>query len=307
MRVLVVDDEPAARLLAEALVRAAGHEVETAAGGAEALSRLASGFDVLVTDAQMPGMSGFQLVEQVRQNAGRYVYLIMVTSLQDDEERLAGMRSGVDYYLVKPVRRTTLMAQLIAAERVVALHRTIEEQRRVLQLQATHDALTGVYNRRRLDGDLADLVARAQRYGHGFCVALLDVDRFKPFNDTYGHLAGDDALRTVAARLQGSVRTGDGVYRYGGEEFVLLLPDQDLARATVAVDRVRRAVRAAAVPSAASEHGVVTVSAGVSECTGGPAESSERLLDSADQALYRAKACGRDRVVVSGGRLLGAC
>ena len=307
MRVLVVDDEPAARLLAEALVRAAGHEVETAAGGAEALSRLASGFDVLVTDAQMPGMSGFQLVEQVRQNAGRYVYLIMVTSLQDDEERLAGMRSGVDYYLVKPVRRTTLMAQLIAAERVVALHRTIEEQRRVLQQQATHDALTGVYNRRRLDGDLADLVARAQRYGHGFCVALLDVDRFKPFNDTYGHLAGDDALRTVAARLQGSVRTGDGVYRYGGEEFVLLLPDQDLARATVAVDRVRRAVRAAAVPSAASEHGVITVSAGVSECTGGPAVSSERRLGSADQALYRAKACGRDRVVVSGGRLLGAC
>ena len=307
MRVLVVDDEPAARLLAEALVRAAGHEVETAAGGAEALSRLASGFDVLVTDAQMPGMSGFQLVEQVRQNAGRYVYLIMVTSLQDDEERLAGMRSGVDYYLVKPVRRTTLMAQLIAAERVVALHRTIEEQRRVLQQQATHDALTGVYNRRRLDGDLADLVARAQRYGHGFCVALLDVDRFKPFNDTYGHLAGDDALRTVAARLQGSVRTGDGVYRYGGEEFVLLLPDQDLARATVAVDRVRRAVRAAAVPSAASEHGVITVSAGVSECTGGPAVSSERRLGSADQALYRAKACGRDRVVVSGGRLQGAC
>jgi two-component system chemotaxis response regulator CheY len=224
VRVLVVDDEPAARLMAEALVRAAGHEVETAAGGAEALARLPDGFDVLITDARMPGMSGFQLAEQVRRNVGRYVYLIMLTSLQDDEERLAGMRAGVDDYLVKPLRRTTLLAQLIAAERVVALHRTIEEQRRVLQLQATHDALTGVYNRLRLDEDLADLVARAQRYGHDFCVALLDVDRFKAYNDTYGHLAGDDALRTVAAELQASVRTGDAVYRYGGRSSCCCCP-----------------------------------------------------------------------------------
>jgi len=299
VRVLVVDDEPAARLLAEALVRAAGHEVESASGGVEALSRLTAGFDVLVTDAKMPGMSGFQLAEQVRQNVGRYVYVIMLTALHDDEERLAGMRAGVDDYLVKPLRRATLLAQLIAAERVVALHRTIEEQRRVLQLQATHDALTGVYNRLRLDEDLADLVARAQRYGHRFCVALLDVDKFKPFNDTYGHLAGDDALRTVAAQLQASVRTGDAVYRYGGEEFVLLLPDQDLARATVAVERVRRTVRAAGVPSSASEHGVVTVSAGIAECTGAPTDSSRRLLETADSALYQAKASGRDRVVAS--------
>jgi diguanylate cyclase (GGDEF)-like protein len=302
VRVLVVDDEPAARLLAEALVRAAGHDVESASGGAEALSRLAADFDVLITDAQMPEMSGFELAARVRQNVGRYVYVIMLTGLQDDDERLAGMRAGVDDYLIKPLRRPTLMAQLVAAERVVALHRTIEEQRRVLQLQASHDALTGVYNRLRLDEDLAHLVARAERYGHGFCVALIDVDKFKPFNDTYGHLAGDDALRTVAAQLQASVRAGDAVYRYGGEEFVLLLPNQDLARATVAVERVRRTVRAAALPSAASEHGVVTISAGISECSGGTVDSSKRLLDTADQALYLAKAHGRDRVVASSDR-----
>ena len=288
MRVLVVDDEPAARLMAEALVRAAGHEVETAAGGAEALARLPDGFDVLITDARMPGMSGFQLAEQVRRNVGRYVYLIMLTSLQDDEERLAGMRAGVDDYLVKPLRRTTLLAQLIAAERVVALHRTIEEQRRVLQLQATHDALTGVYNRLRLDEDLADLVARAQRYGHGFCVALLDVDRFKAFNDTYGHLAGDDALRTVAARLQASVRTGDAVYRYGGEEFVLLLPACTAREdAVAACDRVRR-----------STPGEQTASAGVALWDG--IEPPHTLLERADRALYAAKEDGRDRTAFAG-------
>jgi diguanylate cyclase (GGDEF)-like protein len=302
VRVLVVDDEPAARSLVELLVRAAGHHVESAAGGKEALSRLAAGFDVLITDARMPEMSGFELAAQVRENVGRYLYVIMLTSLQDDEERLAGMRAGVDDYLVKPLRRATILAQLIAAERVVGLHRTIEEQRRVLQQQATHDALTGVYNRLRLDEDLADLVARAERYGHGFCVALIDVDEFKSYNDTYGHLAGDDALRTIAAQLQASIRTGDAVYRFGGEEFVLLLPNQDLARATVAVERVRRMVGAAAVTHAATTRGVVTISAGIAECTGAPTGSSKQLLDTADQALYLAKAGGRDRVVASAGR-----
>ena len=302
MRILVVDDEPAARSLVELVVRAAGHHVESAAGGEEALSRLTAGFDVLITDARMPEMSGFELAERVRHDVGRYVYVIMLTSLRDDEERLAGMRAGVDDYLVKPLRRATMLAQLIAAERVVGLHRTIEEQRRVLQQQATHDALTGVYNRLRLDEDLAGLVARAERYGHGFCVALIDVDEFKSFNDTYGHLAGDDALCAIAGQLQASVRTGDAVYRFGGEEFVLLLPDQDLTRATIAVERVRQSVRAAALTNTSSEKGVVTISAGISECTGAPGDSSKRLLDTADQALYRAKAAGRDRVVACAGR-----
>ena len=302
MRILVVDDEPAARLLAEAVVRAAGHEVQTAEDGEQAVALLGSGHvDVLVTDAQMPGMSGFELAAQLRRDVGRYVYVIMLTALHDDDERLAGMRAGVDDYLVKPLRPATLSSQLIAAERVVALHRTIEEQRRVLQRQANHDPLTGVYNRLRLDDDLEDLLARADRYGQRFCVALLDVDRFKPYNDTYGHLAGDEALRTVAAALTDGVRTGDAVYRYGGEEFVLLLPDQDLSGATIAAERVRRAVRAAGLEHTGSEHGVVTVSAGLAQSVDGAAGSGKRLLDAADQALFVAKARGRDRVVASPG------
>lgn len=302
MRILVVDDEPAARLLAEAVVRAAGHDVESVADGDHAVAMLSGGqFDVLVTDVQMPGMSGFELAMRVRQDVGRYVYVIMLTSLNDDDERLAGMRAGVDDYLTKPLRPATLSAQLIAAARVVDLHRTIEQQRRTLEQQATHDALTGVYNRLRLDDDLEDLLARAQRYGQRFCLALLDVDRFKAFNDTYGHLAGDEALRKVAHALGRGVRTGDAVYRYGGEEFVLLLPDQDLRGATVAVERVRTGVRAVALQHAGSEHGVVTVSAGVAAWLDGTVCSSKQLLDAADQALFLAKAQGRDCVVTAGG------
>ena len=147
MRVLVVDDEAAARLLAEAVVRSTGHEVEVAGDGEQAVQLLkARSFDVLVTDAQMPGMSGFELAMAVRRDLDRYVYVIMLTALQDDDERLAGMQAGVDDYLTKPLRPSTLSSQLIAAERVVALHRTIEAQRLDLERQASHDGLTGVLN-----------------------------------------------------------------------------------------------------------------------------------------------------------------
>ena len=300
MRILVVDDEPAARLLAQAVVRAAGHEVETACDGPEAVKRLAAEpFDVLVTDAQMPGMSGFELAERVRRDLDRYVYVIMLTGLQDDRERLAGMQAGVDDYLTKPLRPVTLTAQMIAAGRVVALHRTIEEQRRVLERQASHDGLTGVLNRLRLDTDLTDLVHLSVRYGRPFCLALLDVDRFKVFNDAYGHLAGDVALRTVADVLAAQVRETDTVYRYGGEEFVLLLPEQDLAGASVAVERARAAVQARQLPHPQSEHGVVTISGGLAASTSVLPLTGDGLLRAADLALYDAKAVGRNRLTVA--------
>ena len=299
MRILVVDDEAAARTLAQAVVRAAGHEVETACDGAEAVERLAAEpFDVLVTDAQMPGMSGFELAERVRRDVDRYVYVIMLTGLQDDRERLAGMQAGVDDYLTKPLRPTTLTAQMIAAGRVVALHRTIEEQRGVLERQASRDGLTGVLNRMRLDSDLGELVERSSRYGRPFCLALLDVDRFKAFNDSCGHLAGDVALRTVADVLSAQVREVDAVYRYGGEEFVLLLPEQDLQGAAVAVERVRAAVQATRLAHPASEPGVVTVSAGLASSTSVVPLTGDGLLRAADGALFASKAAGRNTVTV---------
>ena len=300
MRILVVDDEPAARLLAAAVIRAAGHEVATACNGPEAVERLAAEpFDVLVTDAQMPGMSGFELAEQVRRDVDRYLYVIMITGLQDDRERLAGMQAGVDDYLTKPLRPVTLTAQLIAADRVVALHRTIEEQRRVLERQATRDGLTGVLNRLSLDADLESHIDRAVRYGRPFCVAMLDVDRFKSFNDSCGHLAGDVALRAVADVLTAQLRGADAVYRYGGEEFALVLPEVDLARAATAVERVRAAVQAAGLLHPASDYQVVTVSAGIASSTTTAPLTPRALMQAADGALYAAKAAGRNRLALA--------
>ena len=300
MRILVVDDDPAARMLAQAVVRTAGHDVATACDGPEAVERLAAEpFDVLVTDAQMPGMSGFELAERVRRDLDRYLYVIMLTGLQDDRERLAGMQAGVDDYLTKPLRPVTLTAQMIAAGRVVALHRTIEEQRRVLQRQAFRDGLTGVLNRLRLDADLSALVQKSVRYGRTFCLALLDVDRFKAFNDTCGHVAGDAALRAVADVLSAQVRDVDEVYRYGGEEFVLLLPEQDLHGASVAVQRVRAAVQQRQLLHPASEHGVVTVSAGLACSSSAVPLTADGLLRVADRALFEAKAVGRNALTVA--------
>jgi diguanylate cyclase (GGDEF)-like protein len=297
MRILVVDDEPAALMLAQAVVAAAGHEVQTAVDGAQAEDLLVgSSFDVLITDAQMPGLSGFDLAERIRRTQGRYVYVIMLTGLDQDSERLAGMQAGVDDYLVKPLRPATLTSLLVAAERVVSLHRSLEDQRRALEQRATYDSLTGVFNRVRLEDDLESLLAQFRRYDRRFSLALVDVDWFKTYNDSYGHLAGDEALRTVASTIAGALRDGDTVYRFGGEEFLCLLPEQDCERALIAMQRVRRAVRAHGLTHAGSGHGVVTISVGVAESDLARHPTGEQLVDAADRALFAAKSAGRDRV-----------
>jgi diguanylate cyclase (GGDEF)-like protein len=180
-----------------------------------------------------------------------------------------------------------LERKLIAAERTTALHRRLHGD-------ARQDALTGLGNRRRLAEDLEALTGRVERYGHVYCVALFDIDHFKALNDSNGHPAGDDVLRAVAGALRDAGRSGDTQYRYGGEEFLVLLSEQTIDGAAVAGERLRAAVEALGLPHPDGSH--VTVSAGVA----GPGErgggTPEALIELADQALYRAKELGRNRV-----------
>jgi diguanylate cyclase (GGDEF)-like protein len=196
------------------------------------------------------------------------------------------MEAGADDLVAKPLDAAELERKLIAAARVTELHRR-------LHADARQDALTGVGNRLRLDEDLVALCGRVERYGHSYCVAMFDVDDFKAYNDAHGHPAGDDVLRAVAGALAGGVRAGDRLYRYGGEEFALLLAEQSLEAAAEAAERLRAAVEALAIPHPAG--GVVTVSAGVA-ATAGTACAPEKLIAAADAALYAAKAAGRNRV-----------
>ena len=288
MDVLIADDDAGTRLLVSAAVERLGHRCTVAEDGNEAWRLYRDELpDVVITDWQMPGMDGTELAEAIRgHSAAPYAYVVVLTGAADEEAARRTMEVGADDLLLTPLAVAQLERKLIAAGRVTARNRRMHED-------ARQDTLTGLGNRLRLAEDLEVLCGRVQRYGHVYSAALFDVDDFKGYNDTAGHLAGDDVLRAVARALQQQIRTGDAVYRYGGEEFLVLLPEQSIESAALAAERLRAAVEALGLPHPAG--GVVTVSAGVAALSDGECKPDE-LFELADQALYRAKAGGRNRV-----------
>ena len=290
MHILIADDDPGTRLTVSAAVERLGHRCTVTDDGAAAWRAYqADTPDAVITDWQMPGMDGTALVQAIRaQGGGRYSYVMVLTGVADEESARATMQAGADDLLLKPLEPAQLERKLIAAERVTAMHRRMHED-------ARHDAATGLANRLRLAEDLELLCGRVARYGHVYCVAVFDVDNFKGVNDSAGHLFGDQTLRSIAQALQSEVRSGDAVYRYGGEEFLVLLPEQSLESATLAAERLRAAVERLGIPHPAG--GVVTVSAGVAGLHD-PACGPDDIFELADQALYRAKEGGRNRVDV---------
>jgi diguanylate cyclase (GGDEF)-like protein len=288
--VLIADDDPGTRLVVSAAVERLGHRCTVAEDGDEAWRRFQDEPpDVVITDWQMPGMDGTALSRAIRDRAAPpYAYVIVLTGAADEEAARETMEAGADDLLLKPLDPAQLERKLIAAARVTAMHREMHEA-------ARHDAPTGLANRLRLAEDFEILRGRVARYGHAYCFALFDIDDFKGFNDSSGHAAGDSALRAVAKALKEGIRTGDAVYRYGGEEFLVLLPEQSVETATLAAERLRAAVEALAIPHPAG--GVVTISAGVAGL-GDKVSGPDELFELADRALYRAKEGGRNRVEV---------
>jgi diguanylate cyclase (GGDEF)-like protein len=293
MDVLIADDDAGIRLLVSTAVERLGHRCAVAEDGNEAWRRYKDELpEVVITDWQMPGMDGTALAKAIRSHsASSYAYVMVLTGAADEQAARGVMEAGADDLLLKPLDLAQLERKLIAAGRVTALHRRLHDD-------ARHDPLTGLGNRLRLAEDLALLCGRVERYGHVYCVALFDVDDFKGYNDAAGHLAGDGVLRSVAQALQRQIRAGDAVYRYGGEEFLVLLPEQSIETAALAAERLRAAVEALALPHPAG--GRVTVSAGVAGTTERGCRP-DQLFELADEALFRAKDGGRNRVEVHGG------
>jgi diguanylate cyclase (GGDEF)-like protein len=290
------------------MVRSLGHECYAAADGTDAWRVYdAQRPDVIISDLDMPGLNGSELCHAVRiQDPSLYTYFIVLSSHGSPQDTMNGMGAGADDYLVKPLRVAALGARLIAADRVTSLHSRLHRQRsdlesenRQLATAASIDPLTGLGNRRSLDQDLEVLAARVVRYGHSYCMSLIDIDYFKSFNDRYGHPAGDRALRDVAAQLRLQARSGDSLYRYGGDELLCLFPEQSLETATIAVERMRSAVERLRIAHTDNPCGVVTLSAGVTRMDADHPGSGFDGLKEADRALYRAKALGRNRVGVS--------
>jgi two-component system chemotaxis response regulator CheY len=307
MKVLVADDSAVPRLILERNLTALGHEIAAASDGDEAWALYRSfAPDVILSDWLMPGLDGIELCRRIRSDpVDRYTYFVLLTSMTEVEHVITAMVAGADDFMVKPLERTALEAALIGARRVTGLHELLRDQRASLERlnsllfdDARRDPLTLLGNRLRLSEDLAAAVARVERYGHAYSIALLDIDFFKRYNDRFGHQAGDLALRSVAQALAGSVRAGDMVYRYGGEEFLILLPEQTLTTSAVVVDRVRQAVEELGLPHPDNPPtNAVTVSAGVASTDPTTKLVVNDWLRQADQALYRAKATGRNRVV----------
>jgi two-component system chemotaxis response regulator CheY len=308
--VLVVEDDDSTRRAVEQAVAGFGYRCRSARDGLEAWNmHSAEHADVIISDWQMPEMDGIELCRRTRvaDDASAYTYFILMTGFADREHFLRGMEAGADDYQTKPVDLDELRARLVSASRVVALCRKLEEKNTALRrdshasFQAARlDALTGIANRLAMNEDLKVLWSRVKRYDHKYSIAICDIDRFKAYNDHYGHLAGDEALHRVAQAIKEQLREGDGLYRYGGEEFVVVFPDQSLAQATHAVARVCQAVERLCIP-ATTPAGVVTISAGVAEIDTSRDGGVDDSLRRADAELYRAKARAHARGGVAAG------
>jgi two-component system, cell cycle response regulator len=309
VKILIAEDDALSRLVLGRAIANLNHECLSAMDGIQAWEIFQSGeVDVVISDWMMPGMNGIELCQKIRKaESALYTYFIFLTAMSDKEHCVAGLEAGADDYLSKPLNLFDLKTRLLVAQRVTSLHRQLTTQRSELERlngllfeQAHRDPLTQLRNRRQMGEDLAALQGRIVRYKHSCCVALCDIDFFKAFNDHYGHLAGDEVLRVVGQTIAHNVRGRDSVYRYGGEEFLIVLPEQTLASGAIVVARVLQAIENLAIPHLARKPaGVVTMSAGIAALTPGDSRTIEDLLKEADKALYEAKESGRNRLALS--------
>ena len=296
MRVLLADDDAFYQSVLRKALESWGFEVITASNGNEALSIL-WGVDpptLAILDWMMPGMDGVEVCRCVRERRQEtYIYIILITAKSQKRDMITGLDAQADDYLIKPFDLQELRARLQSGQRIVNLQSSLASKQRELSYQATHDPLTGIWNR----SAILDIVGRevhlAKRNRKPLSLALVDIDNFKLVNDTYGHAAGDTVLIEVVRRIQSALRHYDAVGRYGGEEFVVIMPGVNRRRAFKIAERLR--IRVAENPySVMKKRIAVTLSVGIAaEARPGNMKS---LLQSADEALYRAKESGRNRV-----------
>jgi diguanylate cyclase (GGDEF)-like protein len=278
-----------------------GYEVVAAEDGKVAWERLnsADAPRIALLDWMMPERNGVDVCRDLRsQRPEPYTYILLLTAKDAKESVVEGLESGADDYLTKPFHPQELKARLRVGIRLLELEDTLVQAREAMRFKATHDALTGVWNRGTILETLERETLRSRREGTSLGVIIGDLDHFKLVNDTYGHLIGDRVLRETVTRMQACVRPYDAVGRFGGEEFLILLPGCDSAAAAERTDQIRAAI---AHPPMETDSGrlKITMSLGGVATGNWPDESPNQLLQMADAALYRAKEEGRNRIVMA--------
>jgi diguanylate cyclase (GGDEF)-like protein len=286
VRVLLVDDDENFRAWLTKLMRRLGFAVATADDGEHALSMLReSQFDLLVSDYQMPRVDGFDLIRAIRADAAlAHQYAVMLTSRDDVESKVTALTIGYDDFLAKSCTEVEVIAKVVAARRVVSRQQSLAVAAREWQVLATRDELTGVATRRTLLEEAGEYLQEGRAIG----LAILDLDEFKPINDTFGHLTGDRILRDLGALFLSRTRASDLIARYGGDEFLLLVVDLPLEELTRASERLVAEIESLQWTVDETTFGVTSTS-GLAHSSLIPNATLEQLLDAADRDLYAKK------------------
>lgn len=297
MKVLIVDDSPVYRKLIRDNLQDWGFVSTEADSGSQAWKALQQPDPpkLVLLDWVLPDLDGIELCQRIRNAGGSrpYTYIILLTGKDGKKDMLTAMQAGVDDYLAKPFDESELRARILVGKRVLELQQELISARDSMRHSATHDFLTGLLNRAEIMEVLTRELARSERDSKPVGIILADLDHFKSVNDSFGHLYGDEALKETARRFRAKLRVYDSVGRYGGEEFLLILPACDAMTTMIRADELRVYVASKPIVSGKASR-VITVSMGVvsSEQGGTP----EALLTQADCGLYRAKEKGRNRV-----------
>jgi diguanylate cyclase (GGDEF)-like protein len=301
VRILLAEDDPVSRRLVERVLEDAGYEVVSVTDGdaAAAALRGSDGPRLALIDWMMPGMDGPSVCREVRkQREHPYVYMILLTVRESNEDVIAGLEAGADDYLKKPVHPAELKARLRSGLRILELEDNLIRAREEMRFKATHDALTALWNR----GFVLDLMERelerARRLKTSVSLLLCDLDHFKDINDKCGHLAGDEVMKETAHRMLKCVRSYDAIGRYGGEEFLVVLTECNSAQSADRAEQIRAALAQSPIRT---HRGPVDVTTSIGiVCTDDWGRlGGEKLLREADIALYEAKAAGRNRTVLA--------
>ena len=301
MKILIADDDATSRLILAGVLQKFGHEVTAAVDGTEAWEAMRRpGAPVLaILDWMMPGLTGVEVCRLIRGlESDEPPYLILLTSMAEKADIVAGLEAGADDYLVKPFDPGELRARIDVGRRITELQARLREARDAVAHAAMHDALTDALNRRAFADVLSRALSEERRHREGLTLGICDVDEFKKINDVHGHQVGDEVLCGIVRRLESSLRGHDVLSRHGGDEFVVLtghIGEADRAsNAASLYERLRASVADRSIPTKAGDLSV-TVSFGVG--IWGEGDSADDLLGAADTALYRAKRAGRNRVV----------
>jgi two-component system cell cycle response regulator len=301
MRILIAEDDPSFRRLLEEKLAAWGYDVVVAENGIAALQILQSEDSprIAILDWMMPGMEGVEVCRKAREKMVEpYTYIILLTSQQRDEDLVIGMEAGADDYITKPFKHNELRLRLRAGRRIIELQNELLTARDTFRTKASHDSLTGLWNHEEILQILAQELSRAKREENCVGVIMADIDFFKRINDTHGHLAGDVVLRSTAGKMHSLMRSYDFIGRYGGEEFLVILPECSRESAAAFAERLRLSVCSDSIDT---PEGMipVTLSFGVAASCKDRRKDADSLVKAADKALYRAKENGRNRVEVA--------